>query len=64
VKAIAWKAQHRLNQRCKALAGEGKNKNQAATALAREQLGFIGAIANHTDQRCGEKAVRPIAIRR
>jgi len=51
VKAIAWKAQHRLNKRYKALAAKGKNKNQIVTAIARELLGFIWAIAKHTEQK-------------
>ena len=50
VKAIAWKAQHRLNKRYKTLAAKGKNKNQIVTAIARELLGFVWAIATHTEQ--------------
>lgn len=44
-KAIAWKAQQRLHKRYKAMAARGKNKNQIVTALGRELLGFIWAIA-------------------
>ncbi len=51
VKAIAWKAQHRLNKRYKTLAAKGKNKNQMVTAIARELLGFVWAIATHTEKR-------------
>ena len=51
VKKIAWKAQHRLNQRYKVFAARGKNKNQIVTALGRELLGFIWAIAVHTEQQ-------------
>jgi transposase len=51
VKAIAWKAQHRLNKRYKALTAKGKNKNQVVTALARELLGFIWAIAAKTETK-------------
>jgi transposase len=51
VKAIAWKAQHRLNKRYKTLAAKGKNKNQIVTAIARELLGFVWAIATHTEKR-------------
>ena len=45
VKKIAWKAQQRLHKRYQAIAARGKNKNQIVTALGRELLGFIWAIA-------------------
>jgi transposase len=45
VKKIAWKAQQRLHKRHKAFAARGKNKNQTVTALGRELLGFVWAIA-------------------
>jgi transposase len=51
VKAVAWKAQHRLNKRYKALAAKGKNKNQIVTAIARELLGFIWDIATKTENK-------------
>jgi transposase len=44
VKAIAWKAQHRLHSRYSRLLGRGKSKQQVVTAVAREPLGFIWAI--------------------
>jgi len=44
VKAIAWKAQHRLYGRYRILTAKGKNKQQAVTAIGRELLGFIWAI--------------------
>ena len=44
VKAIAWKAQHRLHDRYRVLLGRGKNKQQTVTAVGRELLGFIWAI--------------------
>jgi len=44
VKAIAWKAQHRLHSRYYRLLGRGKSKQQVVTAVARELLGFIWAI--------------------
>jgi len=50
VKQIAWKAQQRLHSRYKKLAGRGKNKNQIVTALARELLGFVWAIAVKVEQ--------------
>jgi transposase len=42
---IAWKAQHRLYKRFVALTARGKTGGQAMTALARELLGFLWAIA-------------------
>ena len=44
VKAIAWKAQHRLHSRYRRMMGKGKVKQKVATAVARELLGFIWAI--------------------
>ncbi len=49
-KAIAWKAQHRLHKRYKAMAARGKNKNQIVAALARELLGFMWAIGVAAEQ--------------
>ena len=51
VKQIAWKAQHRLNKRYKAMSARGKNKNQIVAALGRELLGFIWAIATHVEKQ-------------
>ena len=51
VKKIAWKAQQRLHKRYKAMAARGKNKNQIVTALGRELLGFIWAIAVQTEKQ-------------
>ena len=45
IKDIAWKAQWRLCTRYKKLAARGKNKPQIVTAIGRELLGFIWAIA-------------------
>ena len=44
VKAIAWKAQHRLHARYRHLMARGKCKQQTVTAVGRELLGFIWAI--------------------
>jgi transposase len=44
VREIAWKAQHRLYNRYRALTRQGKPKTVAVTALARELVGFIWAI--------------------
>lgn len=43
VKAIGWKAQHRLHERYRRLGGRGKEKQKVITAIAREMLGFIWA---------------------
>ena len=45
VRAIAWKAQQRLHKRLSRLTGRGKPATQAATAVARELVGFVWAIA-------------------
>lgn len=44
IKAIAWKAQHRLHQRYRHLAARGKPTQQVVTAVGRELLGFIWDI--------------------
>jgi transposase len=49
VKAIAWKAQHRLSARYRRLAGRGKPLQQVVTAVGRELLGFIWAIGVHVE---------------
>jgi transposase len=54
-KNIAWKAQWRLCTRYKKLLAKGKNKPQIVTALGRELLGFVWAIAVRVEARCGEK---------
>jgi transposase len=51
VKQMAWKAQYRLHKRYRAFARRGKNKNQIVTALGRELLGFVWAIAVHAEAR-------------
>lgn len=49
VKAIAWKAQHRLHARYRTLTARGKTKQHAVTAVGRELLGFIWAIGITVD---------------
>lgn len=62
VKAIAWKAQHRLHDRYFRLVGRGKHKNKAATAIARELLGFIWAIGVQVEKEQAQKASgKPLA---
>ncbi len=59
VKAIAWKAQHRLHRRYCQLTARGKVKQQAVTAVGRELLGFIWAIGVHVEsQHEGQQAKR------
>jgi transposase len=60
-KEIAWKAQHRLYGRYKKLDGGGKNKNQIITAVGRELLGFIWAIAVQTERKYKEATDRGCA---
>ena len=45
VRAIAWKAQQRLNKRLAHLMSRGKTATRAVTAVARELVGFVWAIA-------------------
>jgi transposase len=58
VKAIAWKAQHRLHSRYRRLMAKGKPKPQVVTAVGRELLGFIWAIGVHVEQELREAASR------
>lgn len=53
VKAIAWKAQHRLHARYRHLTARGKCKQEAVTAVGRELLGFIWAIGVHVESETG-----------
>jgi transposase len=48
-KRIAWKAQQRLHKRFIAMAARGKERGTIVTALARELLGFMWAIAVYTE---------------
>ena len=50
VKAIAWKAQHRLHARYRKLVDRGKSNQQAVTAVGRELIGFIGAIGMEAER--------------
>lgn len=51
VKEIAWKAQWRLHTRYKKLTAAGKKKPQIVTAVGRELLGFLWAIAVRTEAK-------------
>ena len=59
VKAIAWKAQHRLHARYRTLTTRGKSKQQVVTAVGRELLGFIWAIGTTVETATGR--ARPVA---
>lgn len=59
VQAIAWTAQKRLCGRYRHLMDQGKPSTKACTAVARELIGFIWAIAQEmmgsgTGKRCAE----------
>jgi transposase len=56
---MAWKAQHRLHARYKKLLAAGKKKPQIVTAVARELLGFIWAIAVRIER--AHQTVRKVA---
>lgn len=45
VRGIAWKAQPRLHQRLTRLRERGRPAPRAVTAVARERVGLVGAIA-------------------
>lgn len=57
VKAIAWKAQHRLHGRMLRLLHRGKPPQKAVIAVARELLGFIWAVAVEVEKHGAERAV-------
>ncbi|MDQ1346703.1 MAG: transposase [Acidobacteriota bacterium] len=56
LKAIAWKAQHRLNLRYRRLSARGKPTQQVVTAVARELLGFVWDIGVHVERTIAKPA--------
>jgi transposase len=56
VKEIAWKAQYRLHRRYQGLLGRGLPKQKIVTALARELLGFVWAIALDVERTMQQRA--------
>jgi len=58
VKAMAWKAQHRLHRRYRRLAARGKAHQKVVTAVARELLGFIWAIGVAVERETNSKVSR------
>jgi len=61
IKATAWKAQHRLCARYRRLTARQKPPQQVATAIARELLGFIWAIAVHTETEFKQRRAKEAA---
>lgn len=57
VKAIAWKAQHRLNHKYRLLMAKGKPRQKAIVGVARELLGFAWAIAIRVEQESAKVKV-------
>lgn len=56
IKAISWKAQQRLNSRYWRLTSKSKNSGTAITAVARELLGFIWAVAVQAEREAAAVA--------
>jgi hypothetical protein len=61
VKEIAWKAQCRLNSRYKSLCRKGKKPQVAITAVGRELLGFVWAIAVRVENGQATKEGKKVA---
>jgi transposase len=53
---MAWKAQGRLNRRYFKLTSKNKPAGKVVTAMARELVGFIWAIANHAEKQVAASA--------
>jgi transposase len=58
LRALAWKAQHRLHARYARLIARGKTKQQTVTAVGRELLGFIWAIGVAAEQQTSTAVAR------
>ena len=54
---VGWKAQHRLHRRYAALVAKGKPHCKVITAIGRELLGFVWAIATRVEQTHAQKEV-------
>lgn len=63
---IAEKAEQRLNARYRGLSEAKKPTNKVTTAVARELIGFIWAIARHVEQGADSKAAatKPVKARK
>jgi len=58
VKAIAWRAQHRLHHRYARLSARGKTKQHIVTAIARELAGFIWAVGVEVESKLATNSAR------
>lgn len=58
---IAWKAQHRLHRRYATLLAKNKPHCKVVTAIGRELLGFVWAIATRVEQAHAHKEERVAA---
>jgi hypothetical protein len=56
VAEIAWKAQMRLHKRYQLLTGKTKPAGKVVTAVARELVGFVWAIARAAENQCELRA--------
>jgi transposase len=54
VKAIAWRAQNRLNHRFKRLAARGLHRNKVVVAVARELCGFLWELHTQVSTEIGK----------
>jgi transposase len=55
VRAIAWRAQNRLNHRFKRLAARGLHRNKVVTAVARELCGYLWELHHQVSKELQEK---------
>jgi transposase len=56
---LAWKAQHRLSRRYRHLSAKGKHLGQVVTAVARELLGFVWAVAVQVEREQQAQGAAP-----
>jgi len=61
VKAIAWKAQHRLHRRYCRLLAKGKPRAHVVTTVGRELLGFIWAVGTEAERQIRPEPTRAAA---
>lgn len=62
VRAIAWRAQERLNYRYKSLMARGKRRNKVIVSIAREKLGFIWELYRQVEIEQGREV--PAKVKR
>jgi transposase len=63
IQDLSWKAQVRLCKRYRRLIARGKHANQVVVALARERVGFMGAIAQQVTVTPSSPLTKVIAPR-